>query len=306
MDMRIALISVLVANLFTSLGQRDLTPGKGKRKDVFGTTDYKNYLHTGLQITAGPTFMLTRRESKNPIYKTTEDGRPMTYVIDPEGKPGVFIEVGLAHFTKKSSKLEEAIGYRFVSYYDWGLGFKTLGGTEKTTIDYYNMNGEISGTSEGTGDFNNGYLYGRFAAHKLFYLGEEKKYFIDNGFGLSFDFALMNGSKEYEWSTGGQPEFISNQQAFKKPLSFQFQYGLGFGIRLNRRSQIIPGINVPLFGFYEWRKGGGTATKWFSSNYVPFFAQLKFIYLFEKKVKGCNTPGTEEDRKRNQEFMQGQ
>lgn len=298
--MRIAIVVLFVVNLFSIVAQRDLTPGKGKRKDVFGTTDYKNYLYTGLQITAGPTYMLTRRDSKNIVYKTTENGRPMTYVIDPAGKPGVFIEVGLAHFTKKSSKLEESIGYRFVSYYDWGLGFKTLGGTEKTTIDYYNLNGEISETSEGNGDFNNGYLYGRFAAHKLFYLGEEKKYFIDNGFGLSFDFAVMNGNKGYDGSC------FASQQAFKKPLSFQFQYGLGFGIRLNRRSQIIPGVNVPLFGFYEWRKGGGTATKWFSSNYVPFFAQLKFIYLFEKKVKGCNTPGTEEDRLRNQEFMQGQ
>ena len=298
--MRTTIIVLLLTNFFTSLAQRDLTPGKGKRKDVFGTTDYKNYLYTGLQITAGPTYMLTRRDGKNPIYKTTEDGRPMTYVIDPAGKPGVFIEVGLAHFTKKSSKFEESIGYRFVSYYDWGLGFKTLGGTEKTTIDYYNMNGQISGSAEGTGDFTNGYLYGRFAAHKLFYLGEEKKYFIDNGFGLNFDFAVMNGNKTYDGTC------FADQQAFKKPLSFQFQYGLGFGIRLNRRSQIIPGINVPLFGFYEWRKGGGTATKWFSSNYVPIFAQLKFIYLFEKKVKGCNTPGTEEDRRRNEEFMLGQ
>lgn len=298
--MKTLVLIVLVANVFVTFAQRDLTPGRGKRKDVFGTTDYKNYLYTGLQITAGPTYMLTRRDSKNIVYKTSENGRPMTYVIDPAGKPGVFIEVGLAHFTKKSSKFEESIGYRFVSYYDWGLGFKTLGGTEKTTIDYYNLNGEISETSEGTGDFTNGYLYGRFAAHKLFYLGDDKKYFIDNGFGLSFDFAVMNGNKTYD-GTG-----LIDQQAFKKPLSFQFQYGLGFGIRLNRRSQIIPGVNVPLFGFYEWRKGGGTATKWFSSNYVPFFAQLKFIYLFEKKVKGCNTPGTEEDRLRNQEFMQGQ
>lgn len=298
--MRTTIILLLLTNFFTTFAQRDLTPGKGKRKDVFGTTDYKDYLHTGLQITAGPTYMLTRRDGKNPIYKTTEDGRPMTYLIDPAGKPGVFIEVGLAHFTKKSSKFEESIGYRFVSYYDWGLGFKTLGGTEKTTIDYYNVNGEVSGSAEGTGDFTNGYLYGRFAAHKLFYLGEEKKYFIDNGFGLNFDFAVMNGNKTYDGTC------FAEQQAFKKPLSLQFQYGLGFGIRLNRRSQLIPGVNVPLFGFYEWRKGGGTATKWFSSNYVPFFAQLKFIYLFEKKVKGCNTPGTEEDRRRNQEFMLGQ
>ena len=298
--MRITLIVLLLANLFLSNAQRDLTPGRGKRKDVFGTTDYKDYLHTGLQITAGPTYMLTRRDGKNPVYKTTEDGRPMTYVIDPAGKPGVFIEVGLAHFTKKSSKLEENLGYRFVSYYDWGLGFKTLGGTEKTTIDYYNVNGQVSGSAEGTGDFTNGYLYGRFAAHKLFYFGDDKKYFIDNGFGLNFDFAVMNGNKIYDGTC------FADQQAFKKPISFQFQYGLGFGIRLNRRSQIIPGVNVPVFGFYEWRKGGGAATKWFSSNYVPFFAQLKFIYLFEKKVKGCNTPGTEEDRRRNQEFMLGQ
>jgi len=297
--MRFLLTFSLLFLTLTGIAQRDLTPGKGKKKNVFGTSDYKDYSHTGLQISAGPSFMLTRRESKNTLYKTTENGRPMTYLIDPEGKPGVFVEVGLVHFTKKSSKFEQSIKYRFVSYYDWGLGFKTLGGTEKTTINYYGLNGQISSTVEGTGDFNNGYLYGRFGVHKLFYFGDDKKYFIDNEFGLNFDFAIIYGNKE------NYIDDLTEQQAFKGPISFQFHYGLGFGIRLNRRSQLVPGIQVPLFGFYEWRNGG-TATKWFSSNYVPCFAQLKFIYLFEKKVKGCNTPSSEEDRKRNLEFMQGQ
>lgn len=293
--MRILFVLIVVFGSLNLIAQRDLTPGK-RRGDVFGKADYKDYRFYGLQITAGPTLQYTRFNKNNPVYSTTDDmGRPMDYTFDPQGKLGAFIEVGLAHFPKKRSQLSQKLKFIFVSYYDWGLGFKYLGGSEKTTINYYNSLGELSFTDEGKGEFYNGYIYGRFTLHKNINLS--KRYFIDNGLGVNFDFRVLNGNQDYEGAS------IQEDQAFHKPLVAQLHYDLGFGIKLNRRSYLIPGVQMPILGLYEWRKGCA-AMKWYSSNYLPVLPHIKFIYLFEKRVKGCNTPGTDEDKKRNEEFLQ--
>lgn len=292
--MRFLTLVLLGSMAFGAWAQRDMTPGK-RRGDVFGKADYKNYRYFGLQVSAGPTFMKTRAEGKNITWNSVDDtGRPIDYTIDPEGKPGVFIELGLAHFPKKRSRLSLALKTVLVSYYDWGIGFKLLGGTETTTVNYYNALGEYSSTSEGKGDYYNGYLYGRFTLHKNINLS--KRYFIDNGLGVNFDYRLITGNQGYDGIHIGE-------QYFHKPLVAQLHYDLGFGIKLSRRSYFIPGVQLPILGLNEWRKGCA-AMKWYDSNYLPILAKVKFIYLFEKKVKGCNTPGTEEDKKRNEEYLQ--
>lgn len=276
-------------------GQRDLTPGK-RRGDTFGKADYNDYRFYGLQVSLGPTYQFTRLNKNNPTYTTTDaTGRPMDYIFDPAGKLGVFGEIGMAHFPKKRSKLSLKLKTVLVSYYDWGLGFKLLGGSENTTINYYDAFGALALSEEGSGDFYNGYVYGRFTLHKNINLS--KRYFIDNGLGVNFDFRVINGNKDYDGAKSPEPQYFHN------PLVAQLHYDLGFGIKLNRRSFLIPGIQIPILGMYEWRNGCA-ALKWYNSNYLPVLAHVKFIYLFKKKVKGCNTPGSEEDKKRNEEFLQ--
>ncbi|MEY3237135.1 MAG: hypothetical protein RI883_1236 [Bacteroidota bacterium] len=293
--MKNLLLVVFVALSSCLFAQRDLSPGK-RRSDTFGKADFKNYRYCGLQLSAGPTFMKTRSDANNNTYSTTDLlGRPMDYTYDPAGKVGFFAEVGLAHFPKKRGKLSLLLKTVLVSYYDWGIGFKYLGGKESTTINYYNALGNLSLTETGKGDYYNGYLYGRFTLHKNINLS--KKFFIDNGLGVNVDFRLINGNKEYNGAT------ISQGQSFHKPLVAQLHYGLGFGIKMSRRCYVIPGVQLPILGINEWRKGCA-ALKWFNSNYLPIQAQVKFIWLFEKRVKGCNTPGSEEDKKRNEEYLQ--
>jgi hypothetical protein len=93
-------------------------------------------------------------------------------------------------------------------------------------------------------------------------------------------------------------------QSFHSPLVAQMHYSLGFGIKLNRRSMLVPGVQIPILGIHDWRKGCA-ALKYYNSNYLPILFQVKFTYLFEKKPKGCNTPGTDQDRKLNDEYLQG-
>mgnify|MGYP001166045308 CR=1 FL=1 len=295
--MKRILSAVFILSTFVVFSQRDLTPGK-KRGDVFGKSDYKDYRYFGLQVSAGPTYMFTRSDKNNPTYATTDAiGRPLDYTFDPAGKLGFFLEVGMAHFPKKRSKLSTKLKTVLVSYYDWGLGFKYLGGTETTTINYYNSQGDPIPLEPGKGSFYNGSIYGRFTLHKNINLS--KKYFIDNGLGVNFDYRLVNGNQAYDGAS------LPGDQSFSKPFAAQLHYDLGFGIKMSRRSYFIPGVQMPIVGFAQWR-GGCAATHWFSSNYVPALFHLKLIYLFEKKAKGCPAAkGNDDDNKRYREGQGG-
>ena len=289
------ILGIAVLSAFSLAAQRDLTPGK-RRGDVFGKADYKDYRFFGLQVTGGLTYMATRSDAKNLTYLGTDSiGRPISYSFDPQGQVGAFVDIGMVHFPKKRSKLSLALKYIFISYYDWGLGVKLFSGSETTSYNYYNALGEPLATQSASGSFMKGYVNGRFSLHKNVYIG--KRYFIDNGLGVNIVYRFGDVDPY------GIPSTLS-AQSFHSPLVAQMHYSLGFGIKLNRRSMLVPGVQLPILGIYDWRKGCA-ALKNYNSNYLPILFQVKFTYLFEKKAKGCNTPGTDQDRKLNDEYLQG-
>lgn len=294
--MKFHLLYLFILWGLTLTAQRDLTPGKQRNK-VFGEIDLKDYRYFGLQVSGGLTYMKTRFDANDETFTTTDaTGRPIDYTYNPSGKVGAFLEVGMAHFPKKRSVLSQKLKTIFVSYYDWGVGFKLLGGAENTTINYYTPTGTLNNTTSDNGSYYNGYLYGRFSLHKNISLG--KKYFLDNALGANIDFRLLTGTENYTNSTAFQANTNHN------PLVAQLHYGLGLGIKLSRRSFLVPSVQIPILGINEWR-GGCAALKWFNSNYVPITAQLKVIYLFEKRQKGCPPARTnDDDKKRAEEFEQ--
>lgn len=307
----IFILFFVLTNSIAVFGQRDLSPSKGSsRSKIFGgPADRRELRNYGFQFSAGPAYTLTRLHNEI-VRIQSASGRPVDYVIDPSGRIGGFVEIGMAHFPMGDPKLK-FIKKRFFSYYDWGLGFKYIGGKEATDITNYDPTGtvvlstqhgdgnDILGTTKG---FYNGSISGRFTLHKNLYFGE--KYYIDNGIGINFDYRVMNGTKNYiGTSTVGLPGVQA--QHFHKPLVAQIHYDLGFGIKIRRGSYFIPGIQIPILGLAEFHKGN-PSLQWYSSNYLPVYFHLKYIKLLgKKKTSGCNT-GSEEDRKRNKEYMQGQ
>lgn len=263
------------------LAQKDFTPGK-RRSEVFGQADYKDYRPYGLQLSAGPTFMLTRKD--NPSQTIMQNNRAIDYTIDPSGRPGVFIEAGMIHIPQKRSKLSRALKYIFVSYYDWGIGYKHLGGAESTHFDYKDPFGNIASSDDFESSFYNGFVYGRFTAHKNFYIG--KKFFIDNGLGFNVDFNLVRANESSDYTGSVESVLGAGTHKFHQPFVAQLHYDLGLGYRINRRSMLIPGVQVPIMGINEWR-GGCAALKWYDSNYLPLLVHIKWTYLFEKKAKAC-------------------
>lgn len=272
--------------------QRDLTPSK--RKQAFGTRDFRELKNYGMQISIGPTYMLTK--PKNEIFQGPDTAiRPFNYFFDPKGKIGIFAEVGMAHYPTKDPKPFKK--FRILSYYDWGLGFKYFGGTEQTTIQNLSQDGSLINELTGKGEYHNGYAFGRFTAHHNFHIS--KQFFIDNGLGINLDYRVMTGNKNY------QNTVLPTTQYFHKSFVSQLHYDLGFGIRLQRGSYLIPGVQIPILGFYEWNHGNASLS-WFSSKYRPILFKIKYIWLLEKKKSknGCSQ-GSPEDKKRNDQYMQG-
>ena len=295
------LFLLFLLNIVFVFGQKTLNPKK--RSDAFGTSDYRDLRNYGPQISFGPTYLLTRLHNETVPTANQVPNRPSDYTIDPKGSLGGYLDIGLAHFPTKTPKIL-LFGKRITSYYDYGVGFKLYRGQETTNIKNHDSQGAIISETNGKGKFTNGYINGRFTFHKNIHLG--KKYFIDNGLGLNVDYRVINGDKEYQKYQNFQGPTIKTNEHFHPNLVVQLHYSLGLGIRLKRGSYLIPGAQIPILGAYEFHKGN-PGLRWYSSNYVPLLFTVKFIKILEKKkANGCSNVGSEEDKKRNKEYMQGQ
>ena len=289
------------------VAQRDLTPG-GKRSRVFGGgQDFRTISKHGLQISFGPNYTLTK--SKNTEYNGIDIfGRPMNTIIDPAGSFGGFINIGMAHYRLKESKFwgglakknpDGFFGKRVKSNlfhrFDWGLGFDYIGGKEKTTVELYTPLNQLVSSEETKGSFYNGYLTARFTADRFTKVGD--KWHLETGIGFNFNYNILSAPKA--------PYFNDTQAPlrFQKDFMAQIHAHVGMNYRIRKGDYLTFGLFLPMVGVYEMNKLKPTI-QWFSSNYYPLHPQIKWIHHFTKRAKGCNTPGSEEDRKKNEEFLQ--
>lgn len=294
MIVRIFVFSLLVSTIAFGQG--------GFKKGTKGN-DYIIVTNDGIQFSFGPTYLIPSKSISGEI--TDNNGARGIYDITPKGNVGFFAEFGMAHFPKwKGIPIKPLKKSRILDYVDWGVGYRQYSGEESTTIQYKNALGEIYDTVMGNGEFRNGYLYGRISAHTLIYFGKKKidkarKYFIDQSLGLNFDYNLFQGDKNYT------DNFSQYQRAlsFQKPLMIQLHYSLGVGIRLNRAWMMIPGAQLPVLGIHQWN-GFNAKMNWFSSQYWPIQAQIKFIKLFERAPK-CGAYGDPKDAEFDKKFRMG-
>ncbi|MDP4760615.1 MAG: hypothetical protein NWR96_03195 [Crocinitomicaceae bacterium] len=289
------------------VAQRDLTPG-GKRSKVFGGgQDFRTISKHGLQISFGPNYTLTK--SKNTTYDGTDLlGRPFNTIVDPSGSFGAFINVGMAHYRLKESKFWGSLakknpdgffGKRVKSNlfhrFDWGLGFDYIGGKEKTTVELYTPLNQLVSSDEYKGSFYNGYLTARFTADRFTKVGD--KWHLETGIGFNFNYNILSAPEAPYFDETKAP------LRFQKDFMAQIHAHVGMNYRIRKGDYLTFGLFLPMVGVYEMNKLKPTI-QWFSSNYYPLHPQIKWIHHFTKKVKGCNTPGSEEDRKKNEEFLQ--
>ena len=291
-------ILILTIALLPSLliAQRDLTPSK--RKQAFGSRDFRKLSNTGLQFQLGPTYLMTRTKNSSVLFDNgLTNGR---YTIDPKGLLGFYGEIGLTHFPKKRSKLSLALKTVLVSYYDWGIGFKYFRGQESISVDRLSPSGAVLGTANYQGNFNSGFVYARFSVHKNVHFKALKNFFLDNSLGFNLDYNVLlpkvdGATAQYM----GEITSLGAPQHYHTPFVAQLHYGLGFGFRLKRGAYLIPGVRVPILGINEWHNGN-PSLKWFTRSYWPILFHVKYMFLFEKKAKPGSCPAAEtNDRDKN-------
>ena len=269
---------------------RDLTPSK--RSKAFGKRDFRALSGVGLQMQLGATYLMTNR--KNELIEATHANNDFVgnYMHDQFGKPGVYGEIGLMHFPKNRSKLSLRLKTVLVSYYDWGIGFKYFRGGENVSIN----NTGTNNSSINEFRLDHGNVYARFSLHKNIHFkknrGRDKtNFFLDNSLGINVDYRLLD-----------QPAPTSSVNY--SPLHVQLHYGLGVGFKLKRGAYLIPGVRLPLLGYQSTNTLGTVIGKpslhWFSSRYWPIMFHVKYMFVFEKKSKGCDTGITNEQDKNTQ------
>lgn len=305
---QILLLLVIGSLSVTAVAQRSRNFRGKSRRDFFGgAQDYRDITKNGLQISFGPNYTLTPSKVAQ-VSGIDANNRPSTSFVDPYGRVGGFVDIGMAHYRLKASKILSArvdrraknknerrdlIGSNLIHRIDWGLGFDYIGGGEKTKTDFQDATGNYAYSTNGEGKFYTGYVYGRITADRFTKMGD--KWHLETGLGLNFNYAIMEGDKSYS-----QP--VMTTQKFQKPFLTQLHGHLGFNYKVRRGDYLIFGVYAPVAGIYESNRLKPTI-QWYSSNYYPLHLQMKWIHHFEKKSNGCNT-GTPEDRKRNQEYMQ--
>ena len=272
---------------------RDLTPNK--RKKAFGKQDFSNYKPFGLQFSLGGVYLYGK---PNNVWTESTDnaaGR-YQYKYSPESGSGIMAEIGMAHFPAKGLAIPigEKGSIKLLSYWDWGIGIKNNIAQERFSIEYLDNEKKVVSSNEAVARFRHSLPYVRATAHKNFYF--KSGHFIDLGIGFNVDYRMISDSYNYE------NQFILDEQRFAKKIAAQLHSSLGFGFKIRRGLYFIPSVGTPILGIYEWNKGH-SELNWFSSTYRPIEGRLKLIYLFKDKTKSCNT-GTEEDQKRNKEYMQ--
>ena len=262
---------------------------KKSRKDFFGgPKDYRSLSNNGLQLSFGPTYTF----SKSSELQVNDR---IKYNFDPAGRLGILAEIGTANFSLKKPLFK--IG-KIIEYTDWGIGGVIYGGKEIT-----NLINETEGTKTyiSDGQFYNIHATGRITFHNMWYI-PKTTVFLDNGLGLNVDYRAVSMSSYTK--TLKELTDLGIKQKFSNSLDIIFHYNFGIGYKVKRGSYFIPSIQLPILGAHKWYLGS-TKTNWFSSEYYPVIFRLKYIYLFEKKSgAGCENFGSEEDRKRNEEYMQ--
>jgi hypothetical protein len=267
----------------------------GFKKGVREGDAYRIVTNDGIQFNFGATYQMTPKTTNYQSLLTVV-GAPKGF-IDPQGKLGFFAEFGMAHFPKWKGlvPIKFLKKSRLMDYVDWGIGYKQFAGSEKTNI----VQGNPSVMGEGTGSFKNGFVYGRFSAHSLIYVGKKKidvarKYFIDNAIGFNFDYNIMRSDEAYQNGINLQPF------DFHRKFQVQFHYSIGVGIRFNRAWMMVPNITLPLIGIRDYNGINGRMN-WFSSTYWPIHGQIKFIKLFERPPK-CGVYGDPSDKEKEKGF----
>ena len=282
---------------FVFLAINESQAQRKKRSDFYGKSNIDmfrtKYKRHAVIFSVGATNMFSRNDRRAVVLP---DNPNREYFFTSGGKWGAMGEIGMLHFTKRTS-------WRFIKidHYDWAIGVKTFGGWEETRLVIRDdPNSGATGIS-GRGEFSLGYVTGRLAFHNLIKLSPRIQ--LDQALGANFDYRLF-GNTPGDVS-GYVPIVLPSTQTYQRDFLAQLHYEIGFRIRVINMLHITPSFQIPVISAFQW-SGGRSSIQWFSTRFQPWLLKFKFmIPLKEKEGKCPATYSNPDDERRNKEYLEG-
>lgn len=261
---RIALLVLLVVVAAPELVAQRIF--QRKRPDIIPLEGQAKRL--GWFVGPGVTWTHTRlKNEEEEVFRNDSARYLATY--DPSGKLGLYLEGGVAWFTRDPV---------IVDYLDLGIAYKNLRGAE--SLESSLLRGDSSSAYAAEGDFAERFLTLAFNANKFIQTGDYQ--FVQLSLGANADYRI--GSS---YSHTGDP--VLNQHAFPPDLIAQLHFKLGYGFKLTGRMLLIPALETPVFSMVPEDQGFGQL-QWFSSRYRPIILSVRFLFLRARSGFDCPPP----------------
>lgn len=260
---RLLFLLLLVHLAPEMLGQRlmqrkrpDLIPLEGQAKRI------------GWFVGPGMTYTLPRfKNEEEEVYRNVDTVYTTTY--DPNGRIGLYLEAGATWFSRDPL---------IVDYFDLGLAYKNLRGSEEYTGVL--QHGDLTDSVEAEGTFAERFITLSANANKFVQTADYQ--FVQLSLGANADYRI---GSSYDHT--GDP--ILNAHEFPPDLIAQLHFKLGYGFKLTGNLLLIPAIETPVFSFVPEDRDLGEM-KWFSSEYRPLILSVRFLFLRARNGFDCPPP----------------
>lgn len=238
----------------------------GRKKPEIFPTDGK-MRRGGFYFAPGLTYALPRGKDHEEQYFNTPDSA-YTALFDPKGKIGLYLEAGWFLSTRDPIILD---------YWDFGLAYKQLKGTEAFTSTY--MRSDTTSFFAGEGAFNDQHLTAHVNANKLIQTRD-------------YQFVQLSLGANLDWRFGTNRSYTAdltglNRWAFPPEFIGQVHVKVGYGFKLTQRLMVIPAIETPVFSIAPEVGGNFGKLQWFSSTYRPLILSVRFLFLRYPKGFAC-------------------
>lgn len=238
----------------------------GRKKPEIFPTDGK-MRRGGFYFAPGLTYALPRGKDHEEQYFNTPDSA-YTALFDPKGKIGLYLEAGWFLSTRDPIILD---------YWDFGLAYKQLKGTEAFTSTY--MRSDTTSLFAGEGAFNDQHLTAHVNANKLIQTRD-------------YQFVQLSLGANLDWRFGTNRSYTAdftalNRWAFPPEFIGQVHVKVGYGFKLTQRLMVIPAIETPVFSIAPEDGGNFGKLQWFSSTYRPLILSVRFLFLRYPKGFAC-------------------
>lgn len=224
-----------------------------------------NYVNKGWFISPGFTYMFPSTANRS-VFQLQDNKEDTLYAGDykSRGKFGINFEIGKFHLYDR----------KFIKAIDYGLGFKSLKGRE--SFDGLVGVDSLLSPLAYEANFKNSFVTGFFNITNFLQLSDRT--FLQNSLGVNADYRLIN-------KTDVIPDYGS-QATFPKAFVGQLHYKFGFGFRAGTNLFVVPSIETPILGLYQWRDGKSTM-HYFNSEYRPLIVSVRFFWLKKRPVRDC-------------------